>query len=237
MSLIAYCVERGFRAWKVSRGASLTAKEERDFRKGLYDGYFEKTLACAFMFLPTAAMAQLQGMNCFSYEASTQSFLKADSSIDCNGWEHQAFLFYNVLLIIFYQSIILIFFCILYFNLDKIKPISNVDGDMNAALRLRDLDRSIDHIRFLFDDLHVTSWYHEIFDLYRRMFFIGVLPLTSEEPVTKAYIGTAAAMAMTIYFRETMPNRKPFTNLLTVVAQYQILFEILAALFMLSGAL
>ena len=234
---LAYCVERAARAWKLSHGATFTAKDERDFRKRLFDVYVERTLACAYMFLPTAAMAQFQGMNCFSYEASTQSFLKTDSSIDCNSGEHQAFLFYNVFLIIFYQSIILLFFCILYMNLDKIKPVSKVDGDMDAALRLRDLDRSIDHIRFLFDDLHVTSWYHEIFDMYRRMFFIGVLPLTSEEPVTKAYIGTAAAMAMAIYFREMMPSRNPFTNLLAVLAQYQIMFVYLAALFMLSGAL
>ena len=55
-------------------------------------------------------MAQFKGMTCFSYEASTQSYLKADSSIDCNGAEHQTFIIYNSLMIIFYQSIILFYF-------------------------------------------------------------------------------------------------------------------------------
>jgi len=234
---LSYWVERGFHAWKVSRGASFTLKEESHFRKALYDGYFATTLTTAYMFLPTSAMSQFKGMNCFSYEASTQSYLKADSSIDCNGVEHQAFIFYNAFLILCTQSVIIVFFYILYSNLEKIKPVREFDGDMVAALRARDLDRTIDHIRFLFNDTRVNCWYHEIFDMYRRMFFIGVLPLTSEQPVTKAYIGAAAAMTMTIYFREFLPSRNPFTNLLAVVAQYQILFVFLAALFMLTAAI
>jgi len=234
---VAYWVERGWHALKVSRGAVFTLKQERLFRKGLYDGYFAQTLTTTYLFLPTATMSQFKGLNCFSYEASTQSYLKADSSIDCNGPAHQSFIIYNALMILFFQSIIVFYFLILYLNLDKINPIRKCDGDTAAALRLRDLDRTIDHIRFLFNDTRVTCWYHEVIDMYRRMFFIGVLPLTAEEPVTKAYIGAGLAMAMTIYFREMMPSRNPFTNLLAVVSQYQILFVFLAALFIITAAI
>lgn len=112
-------------------------------------------LTAAYMFLPTAAMSQFKEMNCFSYEASTHSFLEADSSIDCNGAEHQAFVLYNFLMIVFTQSIIMVFVLLLYCNLHKIKPVHEVEGDMVAALRLRNLDRSIDHLRFLFNDTRV----------------------------------------------------------------------------------
>ena len=234
---LIYWIERGLHAWKVSRGAVFTLKQERAFRKGLYDGYFATTLTTTYLFLPTASLSQFKGMNCFSYEASTQSFLKADSSIDCNGPAHQTFVIYNGILIIFYQSVIVFYFLILYLKLDKINPSVKVDGDVSAALRLRDLDRSIDHIRFLFNDTRVTCWYHEVLDMYRRMFFIGVLPLTAEEPAIKAYIGAAAAMLMTVYFREVLPSRNPFTNLLAIVSQYQILFVFLAALFIITRAI
>jgi len=234
---LVYWVERGWHALKLSRGAVFTLKQERLFRKGLYDGYFAQTLTTTYLFLPTATMSQFKGLNCFSYEASTQSYLKADSSIDCNGPAHQSFVIYNALMILFFQSIIVFYFLILYLNLDKINPVRKCDGDTAAALRLRDLDRTIDHIRFLFNDTRVTCWYHEVIDMYRRMFFIGVLPLTAEEPVTKAYIGAGLAMAMTIYFREMMPSRNPFTNLLAVVSQYQILFVFLAALFIITAAI
>ena len=234
---LAYWTERGLHAWNIRCGAIFTTKEERALRKRLYDGYVARALTTTYLFLPTVTMTQFKGMNCFSYEASSQSYLKADSSIDCKGASHQSFIVFNSILIIFYQSIILFYFYILYSNFDKINPIHKVDGDANAALRLRDLDHSIDHIRFLFNDTRVSRWYHEVFDMYRRMFFIGVLPLTSEVPVTKAYIGAGAAMAMTIYFREMLPSRNPFTNLLAVVSQYQILFVLLAALFILTAAI
>ena len=234
---LAYWTERGLHACKLYHGAIFTAKEERALRKGLYDKYVARALTTTYLFLPTAAMAQFKGMTCFSYEASTQSYLKADSSIDCNGAEHQTFIIYNFLMISFYQSIILFYFYVLYSNLDKINPIYKVDGDASAALRHRDLDRSIDHIRFLFNDTRVKCWYHEIFDMYRRMFFIGLLPLTSEVPMIKATIGAGATLIMTVYFREMMPSRNPFTNLLSVVSQYQILFVFLCALFILSSAI
>jgi len=234
---LAYWTERGVHYWKVHRGVFFTVKEERALRKGLYDKYVARALTTTYLFLPTAAMAQFKGMTCFSYEASTQSYLKADSSIDCNGAEHQTFIIYNSLMIIFYQSIILFYFFVLYSNYHKINPIHRVDGDPKAALRLRDLDHSIDHIRFLFHDTRVKCWYHEVFDMYRRMFFIGILPLASEVPVTRATIGAGVTMFTTIYFREMLPSRNPLTNLLSVVSQYQILFVFLCALFILTSSI
>jgi len=234
---LSYWAERGMHSWKVNRGVFFTVEEERAVQKGLYDKYAARALTTTYLFLPTATMAQFKGMTCFSYEASTQSYLKADSSIDCNGAEHQSFIIYNFIMIIFYQSIILFYFYVLYSNYHKINPMYRVDGDVKAALRLRDLDHSIDHIRFLFHDTSVKCWYHEVFDMYRRMFFIGILPLTSEVPTVKATIGAGVTMFMTIYFREMLPSRNPLTNLLSVVSQYQILFVFLCALFILSSAI
>ena len=234
---LVYWTERGAHVLQVNRGITFTKKQEKDFLKRIFDVYFDRTLLVLYLFLPTVAMLQFKGMKCFSYEASTQSFLKADSSIDCNSEEHQSFIVINALMVAFYQGVVFLYLYLLYSNLDKISPVTKVNGDTAAALQIRDLDRSVDHIRFLFNDTRITCWYHEIFDMYRRIFFIGLLPLTSDEPVTKAYIGAGVAMAMMVYFREMVPSRNPFTNLLAVFAQYQILFVFLAALFMITAAI
>lgn len=40
-------------------------------------------------------------------------------------------------------------------------------------------NESLDHIRFLFDDYKLSRWYFEVVDLYRRVLFTGILPLTT----------------------------------------------------------
>ena len=234
---LAYWIERGAHALQANHGITFTKKQKNDFLKRTFDVYFNRTLIATYLFLPTVTLLQFKGMKCFSYEASNESFLKADSSIICNSDEHQSFIVINALMVTFYQGVVLLYVYLLYSNLDKISPVSKVNGDTAAALQIRDLDRSLDHIRFLFDDTRISCWYHEILDMYRRIFLIGLLPLTSDEPVTKAYIGAGVAMVMMVYFRETMPSRNPFTNLLAVLAQYQILFVFLAALFMITAAI
>ena len=162
---------------------------------------------------------------------------QADTSIDCNGAEHQRFVAFDVLLILLYQATIIGYIYILYSHREKINCLDKVDGDVAAALRMRDTDRSIDHIRFLFQATRPACWYHEIVDMYRRLLFLGVLPLMGSDPVTKAYLGATCSMATMIYFRENAPSRDGFTNVLGTVAQYQILFAFLGAIFLQTGAI
>lgn len=61
--------------------------------------------------------------------------------------------------------------------------------------------------------------------MVRRLFFVGMLPLTSANSTTRAYIGVAAAFASTIYFRETLPFRGGRTNFIATLAQYQVSSE------------
>ena len=58
--------------------------------------------------------------------------------------------------------------------------------------------------------------------MVRRLLFVGVLPLTSENSTTRGYIGVAAAFASTIYFRETLPFRGGGANFIATLAQYQV---------------
>ena len=105
------------------------------------------------------------------------------------------------------------------------------------ALETRDRDESLRPYRFLFSDYKLNRWYFEIVDLYRRIFFIGVLPLISADPANRAYIGCGLALVSAIYFREMTPFRIPFTNFVAVVAQYSILVTFMAALILETDSL
>jgi hypothetical protein len=66
--------------------------------------------------------------------------------------------------------------------------------------------------------------------MYRRIMFISILPLMGTDPSVRAYMGCAISLASMVYYREAMPYRMPFTNVLGTLAQYEILACFLSAL-------
>jgi hypothetical protein len=96
---------------------------------------------------------------------------------------------------------------------------------------------SLDHIRFLFDDYKLSRWYFEIVDLYRRILFTGVLPLTTRDISIVAYMGSFLAILSAVYYRELVPYRVKFTNFIAVIGQYVILLVFMAVLLIESGSL
>jgi hypothetical protein len=128
---------------------------------------------------------------------------------------------------------------ILMYHKDQINPPDCVD--MEEALDMRDQDKSLHSISFLFHDLKPNRWFHECIDMYRRIMFIGVLPLLSSidafqnDISIRAYIGIYLSLISAIYFREVAPYRVEFTNVLATIAQYQILTVFLAALMIQTG--
>lgn len=75
-------------------------------------------------------------------------------------------------------------------------------------------------------------WQHEILDMMRRLFFVGVVPISGRSSEMKAYVGTAGAFLSTVYYRELLPYRVPLTNVFATLAQYQILFTYIGTLLM-----
>jgi len=221
----------------VAGGYVLDELLEEDWNRANYEGAVKSTLLVAFLFLPVVSLTQFKALNCFTYTHSDQSFLKVDTSIDCNGTEHHTFIKINVCLMFCYQSLVAMFIYLLLKYKPRINPILSAEGNPTIAMRLRDSDRSIDHIRFLFDDVRCAAWYHEVLDLYRRIMFIAIIPLCGQNPIVKGYIGACLSICSMIYYREISPYRFAFTNVLATVAQYQILIIYLSALLMQTGAM
>lgn len=98
-------------------------------------------------------------------------------------------------LIVIFQSLPLSYIALLYSVRERLNPKM---GNPTLAMETRELDETLHAYRFLFSDYKLNRWYFEIVDLYRRIFFIGVLPLISEDPGTKAYLGSGLALLSAI---------------------------------------
>jgi len=109
--------------------------------------------------------------------------------------------------------------------------------DETLELYIRDNDESIDHIRFLFNDYRIKRWWFEVLEMYRRIIFIGIIPLTSTVPATRASFGIALAMVSLTFFREEKPYRDEFTNFIAYIAQIAILLTFYAAMSIETGVM
>jgi hypothetical protein len=73
--------------------------------------------------------------------------------------------------------------------------------------------------------------------MYRRVLFVGVLPLTSPNTATQASLGCVLAIMSVAYFREEQPYRVKYTNFIAYIAQYVILVTFYAALAINTGTM
>ena len=83
----------------------------------------------------------------------------------------------------------------------------------------------------------MDKWWFEVADLYRRVVFIGVLPLASTSTATRASLGLVLSILSIAYFREEQPYRVRFTNVIAHVAQFVILVTFYAALTIETGVM
>jgi hypothetical protein len=102
---------------------------------------------------------------------------------------------------------------------------------------MRDRDKKLDALRFLFQDYKCANWWFEVAEMYRRVCFIGVLPLTSPVSATRASLGCILAIGSVAYFREKQPYRVAFTNFIAHAAQFVILLTYYAALSIDTGVM
>ncbi len=66
--------------------------------------------------------------------------------------------------------------------------------------------------------------------MFRRIFFVSILPLLSTRSSRRAAIGVFAAVCSSLVFRELEPFERPFVNTLAHVGQLMLFFTYGAAL-------
>jgi len=195
--------------------------------KAIINQHIWMVLLVSYLVLPTVANKQFQALNCLHLNKENMSFLRDDSSIDCNSSDYLNFRSYLICFIIVYQSIPLMWFILLYQYKDKL---DRHNRNHDFELYIRDNNRSLDHLRFLFNDYKVKKWWFEVFEMYRRIIFIGILPLISTVTSKRASFGCYLAIASVVYFREAEPYRHKTCNVIAHMAQVAILVTYFTAI-------
>jgi hypothetical protein len=134
----------------------------------------------------------------------------------------------------------LLWLLLLWWNKKYIDPFSEQGttgrdpaAALAVALESRNQDSRIFYLRFLWDVYLPHMWYFEVVDMYRRILFIGVLPLLGTGSL-RATIGCFFSILLAAYFRESNPYIRNTTNILAVVAQYQVRENMLMFLLVLN---
>jgi hypothetical protein len=204
----------------------INSHHQKEVLHELYSEHMHAFLLLIYIFVPPVANTQFKALDCQELD-NGDSYVRTDTSVDCNSDGYKEFVIYDSILIVIFQSLPLLYIILLCRVRDRLRPKT---ANPNLALEIRDHDESLKSVQFLFKDYKCNRWYFEISDLYRRIIFVSVISLIDSKSSTRAYAGCGLALLSTIYFRELTPFRVEFTNFLAVVAQYVILLAYMAAL-------
>mmetsp|Transcript_26890 Transcript_26890/g.31711 ORF Transcript_26890/g.31711 Transcript_26890/m.31711 type:complete len:1775 (-) Transcript_26890:503-5827(-) len=185
-------------------------------------------LLLSYVTLPPVSNKQLQIFDCIVLE-SGESYVRADTSISCTHKDYHQFKSIIIMFIALYQMIPIVWAVILYRNKHALNP-SKSKYDNQLAMFVRDNRPELAYIRFLFIDYTCSKWWFEIAEMYRRIIFIGFLPLISHDPATRASFGLLLAIVSVVYFSQYEPYRVHLTNIIAFVAQVSILVTFYSAL-------
>jgi len=195
-------------------------------------------LLLSYLVLPPVTMKQLQGLDCIPFKHDDSSYLRIDTAVDCNSESYLIFKTINILCFSLYQ-LIPITWAVLLFRHRNLLHISRTTNGSNdhylIELNERETIPALAHLRFLFKDYKGDKWWFEVAEMYRRIMFIGVLPLFTPNASKRASLGCIFSIMSFVYFREEEPFREAFTNSIACIAQITILLTFYTALSIASG--
>ena len=183
-----------------------------------------------YLVLPPVSRRQFQALDCVA--VAEGSFLRVDTSINCESSKFQAFRVVDALLITVYLSIVLFWLVILLKHRKHMNPWLS---DEARSLYLRNKDPKLASFSFLFQVYRIDYYAFECAEMFRRLLFIGIIPLVSSSSSRRAACGVALALFFTATYREMQPFVRDATNTLAQVASYVVLFTYGGALAIATG--
>jgi hypothetical protein len=173
-------------------------------------------LLLSYLVLPPVLNKQLQVFDCI--QVAGDYYLRSDTSVACESDEYVRFSGFVWMFLFIYQLVPITWFVLLYHKRAALNPPTS-NYDSRLAMYIRDNNIELTSMRFLFLDYKCNKWWFEIADMYRRIVFVGVVPLVSPNPSTRASFGCLFAILSVAYFREEQPYRVEFTNVIAHIAQ------------------
>ena len=189
--------------------------------QSIFNEHMQAILILVYLVYPTVSAVHFRSFACTDFEDGS-SFLRADTSVDCNSQSYQGFFVAILLLLIAYQALPIILFTLLYRVRQQLNPpdISDPEAAFIHREQLR-YDPAIAPYYFLFGDCYCSCYWWEVVDMYRRMFFTGLVSQFGQGQIRTA-VGTGLSLVVVTIFREALPYHSTLVNRLSVVAQYQV---------------
>jgi hypothetical protein len=216
--MMVIVISGAVRAVAIRSGAdSVPLAPERRSRTSVMNQHFWLLLFLSYIVLPPVANKQLKSLDCVVFK-SGMSYLRDDTSISCDTKKYKTFASSIYVLIVVYQMIPISWMILLNRRRDELNPPMAKNNEQLGQF-IRNQNANLSTLKFLFSDYNCQSWWFEILDMYRRILFIGILPLTSHRSSIRASFGCILAISSAVYLREKKPYRVEYTNTIAYVAQ------------------
>jgi hypothetical protein len=122
-----------------------------------------RVLLLGFLALPPVSLKLLQALDCVT--VAGKSYLRVDTSIDCDSAQFKQFAVVDGLLIVAYLSIPLVWYALLSSKREALCPASAVAGDNKHALFMRNNDLRLAPLQFLFASYKPTHFFVECIEM------------------------------------------------------------------------
>jgi hypothetical protein len=139
----------------------------------LYESCSTYLLLMTYLVLPPVSLKQYQGLNCQSIRGG--SFLRIDTSIDCDSEAYVYFSRINVLCIAIYMTIPPVWLYLLWKRRQRLNPPTS---DLKLAYHLRDSDEQLATLHFLFVAYQPRFYYFEPLKCENTVIFIYLSSLS-----------------------------------------------------------
>jgi hypothetical protein len=133
------------------------------FRTGNPSALTNQLLLLGFLALPPVSLKLLQALDCVT--VAGKSYLRVDTSIDCDSAQFKQFAVVDGLLIVAYLSIPLVWYALLSSKREALCPASAVAGDNKHALFMRNNDLRLAPLQFLFASYKPTHFFVECIEM------------------------------------------------------------------------
>jgi hypothetical protein len=182
----------------------------------------------SYIVLPPVSNKQLGVFDCITLK-SGKRYLRSNTGVDCDSQDYEVFSTHIILFVILYQIIPILWITLLFQKRHVLNPPTFAE-DQRLAIYIRSKSEDLFPLKFLFEDYKCNKWWFEVVDMYRRITFIGILPLLSPDSGVRASFGMILAIASVAYFREEKPYCEAFTNVIAHIAQVPFIYLFMASL-------
>ena len=204
------------------------ASEKRSALKATHGTYW---LVFSYLVVPPVSLKLFQSLDCVELSGG-KTYLRIDTSINCGSQSYQSFQVVDGLFTAAYLSVPLIWAVLLWRKGNRVNPPMDLSDPKreSKAIQARKADTGLSHLRFLFFAYRPPFYLMEVIEMYRRILFVGVLPLISTSVSRRAAFGMFLSLGSAAGYRESEPFVRPSDNLLVHISQYAILLTYSACL-------